>query len=304
VETLVHKVLPPATFKALRPWPLAIPYKFFDDWHLHRSQPNSPTFTPANAWWLMDAAFLAYAPPEVVVQAFADAEIQADVQPFSGPSTQCYVVSTPEWHVLAFRGTQVDQFWPSVLDWASDFAVVPMQDGQGHWVHRGFSDALDQVWQPVTSYLRTKTAIVPLRPFVITGHSLGAALATLAANRCGSDFGLTACYTFGSPRVGNRGFGEAIDIPVYRVRNNSDVVTDVPHELLLTHVGQLEFIDNNGHLHQDSRDHVDLVHRLLNTEASLVSSLKTQLHVPGILVPGPVADHAPINYAILLWNGL
>lgn len=298
----MQKILPPATFDALRPWPLAVDYKFFDDWRRHPIAAASGTFEPANAWWLMDMAFLSYAPHAVVTDAFERAGIQATVRPFEGFSTECYVVSTTDWHVVAFRGTQGDRFWPSILDWATDFAVLPIEDAHGNWVHLGFSDALDQVWPRIAEYLRATAR--DLRPLVMTGHSLGGALATMAAERCGASFGLRACYTFGSPRCGDRGFCRAIAAPVFRVRNNSDIVTDVPAELLFTHAGALEFIDNNGYLHTAWHEHTDATHRMLDPGGALVGSLKTQCRVPAMIVPGLFADHAPINYATLLWNNL
>ena len=39
---------------------------------------------------------------------------------------------------------------------------------------------------------------------------------------------LAACYTFGSPRVGNEEFGEEIRAPVYRIVNAADGVPRVP----------------------------------------------------------------------------
>ena len=180
--------------------------------------------------------------------------------------------------------------------------ALPIQDEHGNWVHQGFSKALDQVWPRVTEYLRA--TVTDLRPLVMTGHSLGAALATIAAERCGKAFGLRACYTFGSPRSGDRGFCGAIAAPVFRVRNNNDIVTDLPAEVLFTHAGALEFIDNNGCLHTARHEQTGATDRMIDPGGALVGSLKTQCRVPDMIAPGLVADHAPINYATLLWNNL
>ena len=67
---------------------------------------------------------------------------------------------------------------------------------------------------------------------------------------------------------------------------------------------RFEFIDNNGYLHTAWDEHADATHRMLDAGGALVGSLKTQCRVPAMIVPGLVADHAPINYATLLWNNL
>jgi hypothetical protein len=306
---MTMKRLPPATFAALRPWPLAVPYTFFENWQEHRPNLGSAGFDPPTAWWLAEAAFLAYAPPDAVSQAFERAGIQAVVTPFSGPSTQCYLFSTADWHVLAFRGTQVDAFWPSVLDWATDFHIEPALDGSDDVVHAGFHHALDQVWKEDNiKQLRTALAEAPSRRLWITGHSLGAALATLAASRCQGEADIlphvAACYTYGSPRVGDPSFGTRIRVPVYRVRNNSDVVTDVPPQGVLKHVGEVEFLDNNGHLHVAWVERIDILHRVLDLNRRLIRDMRAGIASRDFIVPGPIADHAPINYSILLSNAL
>ncbi|CAJ1948070.1 unnamed protein product [Sphenostylis stenocarpa] len=68
----------------------------------------------------------------------------------------------------------------------------------------------------------------------VTGHSLGAALATLTAYDLNTTFlrlPMTTVLSFGGPRVGNRGFREHMEnqgIKVLRVVNSDDVVTKVP----------------------------------------------------------------------------
>src|SRR5581483_1322173 len=195
------KPLPPSTVAALSP-PASknFPYTFFEHAEAHPFDANEDRLSLRNAWWLIDAAFLSYSSTSDVQRTFAG--VSADVRPFSGRlSTQCYVAETPAWIVLAFRGTQVDQFWASVVDWSVDARFVPAPDGHGNWVHAGFRDAVAEVWSDVAQHLRQLQA-ARARPLWITGHSLGAALATLAANLCADEpgqFGLKGLYTFGSP---------------------------------------------------------------------------------------------------------
>ncbi|GLT65699.1 hypothetical protein SLA2020_381130 [Shorea laevis] len=68
----------------------------------------------------------------------------------------------------------------------------------------------------------------------VTGHSLGAALALLVADdisTCAADVPPVAAFSFGGPRVGNRGFADRINsnnVRVLRIVNSQDVITRVP----------------------------------------------------------------------------
>jgi hypothetical protein len=68
----------------------------------------------------------------------------------------------------------------------------------------------------------------------VTGHSLGAALALLVADdvsTCAPDVPPVAVFSFGGPRVGNRGFTDRItskNVKVLRIVNSQDVITRVP----------------------------------------------------------------------------
>ncbi|KAI3968299.1 hypothetical protein MKW92_032358 [Papaver armeniacum] len=68
----------------------------------------------------------------------------------------------------------------------------------------------------------------------ITGHSLGAALSVLAADeikKSVADAPPVAVFTFGGPRVGNRGFANRIKsngVKVLRIVNSQDMITRVP----------------------------------------------------------------------------
>jgi alpha-beta hydrolase superfamily lysophospholipase len=121
------------------------------------------------------------------------------------------------------------------------------------------------VWGEISNELKTFDG-----PIFYTGHSLGAALATLAAARRAPK----ALYTFGSPRVGNAAFIASLgNIPIYRVVDDRDLVATVPPEALgFRHAGVL---------------------RLLKEPRT-----GTLFDWIGVLIapPKPLADHAPINY--------
>jgi triacylglycerol lipase len=305
------KPLPPSTTAALSPpASAAFPYAFFENVAAYPFQPADAALNLRNAWWLMDAAFLAYSAPNVIEATFARAPLSATVTHFSGPlSTECYVASSPEWIVLAFRGTQVDNFWSSVIDWSVDARFLPVPDRHRDWVHEGFSAAVRGVWKRVVKHIKSLQAAAP-RPLWVTGHSLGAALATVAANLLCADqpegLGIRGLYTYGSPRVGDNGFGRRITVPVYRFRNNTDLVTHVPLGLVFHHVGRLQFIDSGGSIHRDVGPAEEL---LLNAGALQLSAYQAhnlaalmRVAGQGVPLPGFLAEHAPINYGIRIWN--
>lgn len=97
-------------------------------------------------------------------------------------------------------------------------------------MHNGFVDAYMSIQNEIHRYVDRHR---PKR-LVMTGHSLGGALATL----CAIDFQLTykgrhdiALYTYGSPRVGNPAFRELVNehIPEsYRIVHGVDFVPGLP----------------------------------------------------------------------------
>jgi len=84
-------------------------------------------------------------------------------------------------------------------------------------------------------HLSTVKSQYPSASFIITGHSLGGALATLAAFDLSKsrviDKSKMQVYNFGSPRVGNYEFSRAFadeGIPSYRIVNSRDPVSQAP----------------------------------------------------------------------------
>src|SRR6185436_15370710 len=127
-----------------------------------------------------------------------------------------------------------------------DDAGIVLVHGTHGLVHAGFRNALERVWTPLVEKL---TPLAGSRSVWFSGHSLGAALATLAADRFPATAGVC---TLGSPRVGDRAFAAAFDARfgarALRYVNDSDVVTHVPPPLPLpyAHVGELRQITPEG----------------------------------------------------------
>ena len=144
--------------------------------------------------------------------------------------------------IVTFRGTEPDRLGDAFDD--ARFALLPWTHGS---VHAGFRNALERVWTPLVEKLTPLAS----RAVWFSGHSLGAALATLAADRFPTTSGVC---TFGSPRVGDRAFAAAFDVRfgarAARYVNDADIVTHAPTTFPLpyAHVGQLRQITPDGRI--------------------------------------------------------
>ena len=169
-----------------------------------------------------------------------------DFRFYSGRSTQAFSATDADQLYLAFRGTEST----SPVDWAKDAQFKPVAGALGTKVHSGFKSALDEVWQEVSQVVTAAN-----KPVLVTGHSLGAALAALAAARLSeSGAAVAGVYTFGQPRTGLKDFRTAysgrLGDATFRFINHIDLVTRVP--LLIQgyrHVGARMHFDGNGSFH-------------------------------------------------------
>ena len=127
--------------------------------------------------------------------------------------------------VVAFAGTEPT----NIADWLIDFAIGVTADG----VHAGFDAGVQAAWDGFAPVLTDETG-----PVVLTGHSLGGALAMVAAWRLIRDGvvhldRLGGVYTFGTPRVGNERFartarGLGLGRRTFRLVHGADIVANLP----------------------------------------------------------------------------
>jgi hypothetical protein len=155
--------------------------------------------------------------------------------------TQAFLVVKDDksYAVLAFRGTEVTKKTDILTD--AKAGMVSAIEGRAH---QGFIHAYQSVEKDIEKSIEKLDGI----PLYITGHSLGAALATLATQRLEQNHvfrdQIAACYTFGSPRVGNTEFDRELKSVVYRVVNTTDIVTVVPLIAMgYIHVGDVRFLE-------------------------------------------------------------
>lgn len=160
---------------------------------------------------------------------------------FENDGAQCYAVWNKTHYVLCFRGTE-----PSEMgDVLADLNAIPRGAMTHGLVHSGFRGELDKLWEQVVDHREKHKNKV----FYITGHSLGAAMATIATSRFEEFCNVDSLFTFGSPRVGTRRFIDALVTPHYRFVNNNDIVTSVPFAWMgYRHHGNLTYINYYGNI--------------------------------------------------------
>lgn len=321
----MNKPIPPAKFHNIRP-----PnnnYTYFEDRLSHAFLPLATSFERVNAGWMADFAMLAYGDKSFIRKKFDDSGLTADgfvMEYFSRNTTQCFVAHNNKFVVVSIRGTEIDNFWGAFTDWRRNLELKPVPDDSGGLVHEGFIKDMASVWNDRNGVKGLKSYLQPLlaggtRTLWITGHSLGAGLATLAAERAARDagFDVRGVYTFGSPRVGDVQFKQnyearGLSAKTYRVIYDIDVVQKIPPGHVYVHVGQFEFIDADGHLHENApvsssedgglpeptgaQQLAVRLHRLLGKGSAVLANTL------GLTIPAPFADHAPIYYASYIWN--
>jgi hypothetical protein len=143
--------------------------------------------------------------------------------------TQLYVVNRRvlgvDCRVVVFRGTQVSAGW-SWTDILRNFRLGFMDWPHGGRVHSGYGKAILAVDGALTDLLLLRGA----KPVVVTGHSLGGALATLALDLPG--MGAAIGVTFGAPAVGDAAFNARIQDRLIRVVVHRDIAPKHPRRWL------------------------------------------------------------------------
>lgn len=150
---------------------------------------------------------------------------------------QCHIVWNKHDYVLCFRGTEPDEF----SDILADLNAIPDRAELDGYVHDGFQDELEKLWETIENHMGV---YFKKHNLFICGHSLGGAMATIAASRLTDK--VDALFTYGSPRVGSNDFVDALKIIHYRHVNNNDIVTCVPPYPLYHHHGTLRYINRKG----------------------------------------------------------
>jgi hypothetical protein len=152
--------------------------------------------------------------------------------------TQCFVATSPDAVLLAFRGTE------NLGDWLANMNMMSTVGSNPSYgrVHGGFLGAFIDVKAALEKILDPLAG----RPLLITGHSLGGALALIAAAEWQGKYNISWIHTHGQPAVGKKDFQVFMETHYgrvyYRFVNDDDIVPMVPpsfsHSGYLVHFGE------------------------------------------------------------------
>jgi hypothetical protein len=194
--------------------------------------------------------------------------------------------------LLAFRGTQPDDAGDIGIDLRAN--TVEWLESAGR-VHAGFAAATRALKPKIQDWIQG--TIPDLSNLIVTGHSLGAAMATLAA----SVWRPAWLVTLGSPRVGNEAFlGKVGAGKVVRIVDCCDVVTEVPPPIEgYAHLKTCTYVTRDGAVLEDPPQALIDADRL----PARLEYLTKYAWRSGAVLVRDLADHAPINYARAFFGG-
>ena len=150
---------------------------------------------------------------------------------------------------LVFRGSS------NIGNWIENLQIIRTSYPfcSGCEVHSGFYAAYNSIRADVISSMTSLHQRYPDSQIIVTGHSLGAGIATLAYVDLYSQFGsLDYLYTFGSPRVGNKNFAIYVNEQLNkgfkaRITHYKDLIVHVPHDNLgYSHIDREVFYNDES----------------------------------------------------------
>ncbi|MFM8702794.1 MAG: lipase family protein [Planctomycetia bacterium] len=209
------------------------------DWKLV----EEPLGNPDSARFLCEASDLAYLGEAAGTRAYAE-RLGLSARLFSVGNTQAWLAVDEANIVVAFRGTEsptsLDGLKDILITDAMNLLVVPegrlghdlSAAGIGARFHKGFVDAIATIWEPLCAAVEGEYKKCD-RPIWVTGHSLGGALALLAAWLLKRTFvPVHEVCTFGAPMIGNQAacaaFNREFQGRIFRYINGRDPVPKLP----------------------------------------------------------------------------
>lgn len=206
---------------------------------------KSTKFSINNSYWLAWCSKLAYKSKWDIKEALQTENMRL-VEFFDEDNTQAFICADDDKMIISVRGTD------GLVDAMTDINV-DLVGGVGGKVHEGFNTSAARLWRTVWNHISHRGT----RSVFLTGHSLGAGIATILTARLvqEKDEPVNGLYTFGQPRTGDRKFAKNFNNSfenAFRFVNNNDVVTRTPFRSMgYSHVGNLIYFDEYGQVRPD-----------------------------------------------------
>lgn len=168
--------------------------------------------------------------PENIESVVGELDVERDFKYFSieACDTQAFVLIKGDFVYVSFQGTQ------SLFDWLKNFCMeLKGINDIGHH-HTGFMSVTEESFPIVGEHLLSVLKNYPNKKIVLTGHSLGGAMATLYAfilKQKHPNVNIHSLITFGQPRCGDKPFSEhlnSLKLDYKRFVNTGDYIADVP----------------------------------------------------------------------------
>jgi hypothetical protein len=162
------------------------------------------------------------------------------------PDISGFLGTYQDYMLIVFRGSYNTKDWiTNVRFWQNEDIHTPVEkDNFPGKVHNGFAQSINENWHELQSLVEKYSN--KSSKLLLTGHSLGGALAVLTSNRLisSTQHESIAVYTYGAPRVGDLNFKKAYKPTHYRFEYGNDPVPHVPLPKLLTweHTGQIRYL--------------------------------------------------------------
>jgi hypothetical protein len=221
---------------------------------------------------------------------FTDPVIFVDSQ--SGSAAFAARHSSDGTALLSFRGTRPDDYQDLITDLRANLVAWPESAG---YVHNGFAIAVRGLRPQILKWI--ESAKPDANKLILTGHSLGAAMATLAATIWRPGW----LVTIGSPRTGDAAFIATVAAAhIVRFVDCCDAVTEVPPEAAgYTHIEANTYLTRDAGAVENPDPSFVMSDRLrARADYSLHYSWQFWRNV----FVRDLADHAPINYARVVFG--
>ncbi len=195
------------------------------------------------AHFLAESSLLAYVTEEEFIAETLKKAGFPETRFFAHEGTFAFLAINEDSLVLSFRGSET----ANKADYTTDAKIVQTQFYEYGTAHFGFIEAFEWVRSDLDDVIQ-KLLEDRERSIWVTGHSLGAALATLYGihqkNR------VSAIYPIGSPRVGGIEFAKNTQdlVKVYRIVNDNDIIPRVPTPPFYRHIGSTYYLTSSGEL--------------------------------------------------------